>query len=117
MTVADADGHNSAKRIKIPPPVLVEDVLAFALDDHQWSFVIEEYSGIQKLATATAALLPRMARDTAAAENRKAVSQVRASFRAPNVSFTFSKPAIVATHTIILSSALVSACNRVSGSA
>src|SRR5215813_14125698 len=51
MTVTDADGRNATERIKISASTLVEDVLAFAFDDHQWSFVIKEYPGIQKLAT------------------------------------------------------------------
>ena len=49
--MADADRHNPAKSIKIPPTVFVEHVLSFALHDHQRSFVVEEEPRIQKLAT------------------------------------------------------------------
>src|ERR1051325_3306228 len=50
MAMADADRHDSTERIKIPPPLLVEYILAFALHDHQRPLVVEENSGIQKLA-------------------------------------------------------------------
>src|SRR5262249_17899262 len=63
---------------------------------------------------AAAAPLPRMARGTAAADNQKAVIQVRASFRAPNASLTFRKPALLATRPSFC--APVSARNGVSRS-
>src|SRR5262245_22475146 len=50
MAMADADRHNSTERVKIPSTLFVEHILAFPLHDHQRPLVVEENSGIQKLA-------------------------------------------------------------------
>jgi hypothetical protein len=49
--MADADRHNATERIKIPAPMFIKDVLPFTLNDHQRSFVVDEESRIQEVAT------------------------------------------------------------------
>src|SRR5262245_24187394 len=46
-----ANRHNATEPIKISASTFIKNVLPFALHDHQWSFVVKEKPGIQKLAT------------------------------------------------------------------
>src|SRR5262245_41929800 len=110
MAMADADGDNATERIKIPPSLFIEHILAFALDDHQWALVIEEDSGIQKLATQTQHLFrggPTV-RLGLIIEWRE--SRCLHHFVLQTLPSSFSKLELVATRAVSLSSALVSAC-------
>ena len=53
MTMPDAHGHNSAKRVEISAAVLVPEVLHFSFHEHDRLFVVEKNSGIQELLAQT----------------------------------------------------------------
>src|SRR5882724_7434039 len=53
MTMPNAHGHDSAKRVEISAAVLVPDVLYLSFHKHKRLFVVEKNSGIQELLAQT----------------------------------------------------------------
>ena len=48
MTMADADRHDASKSVEIASALLIEHILAAALDDHDRLFVQGEYRRVDK---------------------------------------------------------------------